>query len=110
MIAIFCKESVVCGHHVYKAVWTLFVAEILDARREDENSHDRHAFAVVFDNCVVGHLPQECLRLAWHFLQYGGKTSCKITGRLQSGLDLVYKFQGKEKLVVRRQKVIDKRN
>ena len=43
-----------------------------------------------------------------------GKTSCKITGRLQSGLDLVvpyvYKFQGKEKLVVRRQKVIDKRN
>ena len=31
-----------------------------------------------------------------------GKTLCKITGRLQSGLDLVvpyvYKFQGKEKL------------
>ena len=29
------------GHQVYKAVWTPFVGEILDARREDENSHDR---------------------------------------------------------------------
>ena len=53
MAAIFCKESVVRGHHVYKAVWTPFVGEILDARREDENSHDRHAVAV-FDSCVVG--------------------------------------------------------
>ena len=78
MVAIFCKKSVVCGHHVYKAVWTRFVAEILDARREDENSHDRHAFAVVFDKCVVGHLPRECLRLAWHFLQYGGRPRARL--------------------------------
>ena len=58
MALIFCKESVVCGHHVYKAVWTLFVGKILDGRKEDENSHDRHAVAVVFDSCVVGHLPR----------------------------------------------------
>ena len=58
MALIFCKESVVCGHHVNKAVWTLFVGKILDSRRDDENSRDRHVVAVVFDSCVVGHLPR----------------------------------------------------
>ena len=83
MAAIFCKESVVCGHHVYKAVWTPFVGEILDARREDENSHD---------SCVVGHLPHEYSRIAWHFLQHGGKISCEITGRRRHGLGLVVPY------------------
>ena len=100
------------GHHVYKAVWTPFVGEILDTRREDENSHDRHAVAVVFDSCVVGHSPQEYLRIAWHFLQHGGRISCEITDRSWCGPGLVvpcvYKFQGKEKLiVVRLREVID---
>ena len=36
MATIFCKNSVVRRHHIYKAVWTLFVDEILDAKREDE--------------------------------------------------------------------------
>ena len=45
MAAIFCKDSVVRGHHVYKAVYTLFVGKVLDTRRKDENSHDRHAAA-----------------------------------------------------------------
>ena len=53
MALIFFKESVVCGHHVYKAVWTLFVGKILDGRKEDENSHDRHAVAVVFDSWTL---------------------------------------------------------
>ena len=92
-------------HHVYKAVWTPFVGEILNARREDENSHNRHAVTVVFDSCLVGHLPREYSRIAWHFLQHGGKITCEITGRRQRDLGLVvpcvYKFQGKEKLVVR---------
>ena len=45
MAAIFCKDSVVRGLHVYKAVCALFVGKVLDARRKDENSHDRHAAA-----------------------------------------------------------------
>ena len=57
MAAMFCKESVVCGHHVYKAVYIPFIGEILDARREDEI--DRHAVAVVFESYVLGHLSQE---------------------------------------------------
>ena len=36
----FYLESVVCRHHVYKAVWTPF---FLTAITEPENNHDRHA-------------------------------------------------------------------
>jgi len=64
MAAIFCQESVVRGHHVYKSVWTPFVGEILDTKREAVNSHDRRAVAVVRDSCVVGHLPQQYSRVA----------------------------------------------
>ena len=116
MAAIFCQESVVRGHHIYKSVWTPFVGEILDTKREAGNNHDRHAVAVVRDSCVVGHLPRQYSRVAWYFLQHGGKISCEITGRRRRddtpGLGLVvpclYKFEGKEKLVVRLREVVDK--
>ena len=65
------------------------VAEILDARSEDENSHDRHAVAVVIDSCVVGNLPHEYSRIVWHFLQHRGKILCEITGKRRRGLGLV---------------------
>ena len=100
------------GYHVYKAVWTLFAGEFLTLG--ERMNIDRNAVAVALDSCVVGHLPQEYSRIAWHFLQHGGKSSCEITGRRWRGLGLVvpcvYKFQGKEKLVVKLQKVINKRN
>ena len=38
-----CLFSVVRGHHVYKAVWTPFLGEILTAIAEPGNNHDRHA-------------------------------------------------------------------
>ena len=115
MAAIFCQESVVRGDHVYKSVWTPFVGEILDMKREAGNSHDRHAVAVVRNSCVVGHLPRQYSRVAWYFLQHGGKITCEITGRRgrddTPGLGLVvpclYKFEGTEKLVVRLRKVMD---
>ena len=70
----------------------------------------RHAVAAVFDSCVVG--PQDYLRIA--FSAAWGGISCEITSRRRHGLGLVvpcvYKFQGKEKLVVRLREVIDKRN
>ena len=37
MAAIFCQESVVRGHHVYKSVWTPFVGKIFDTKREAGN-------------------------------------------------------------------------
>ena len=90
------------------------MGQILNARREAGNGHDRHAVAVVFDSYVVGHLPREYSRIAWYFLQHGGMISCEITGRrhrdntpsLGLVVPCVYKFQGKEKLVVRVREVI----
>ena len=54
-------------------------------------SHEKHAVAVVivFNNCVVGHLPREYSRITWHFLQHGVKITCQITGRRWRGLGLV---------------------
>ena len=38
------KESVVRGHHLYKAIWTPVIGE-LSLRAEDNNEHDNHAVA-----------------------------------------------------------------
>ena len=95
----------------------LLWAKFSTRRERLENySHDRHAVAVVRDSCVVGHLPRQYSRVAWHFLQHGGKISCEITGRRRRddtpGLGLVvpclYKFEGEEKFVVRLREVVDK--
>lgn len=54
------KESVVRGHHVYKAVWTPCNGEILALEPERTNEHDQYAVAVLKDNShvyVVGHVP-----------------------------------------------------
>ena len=41
------KESVVRGHHIYKASWTPSIGEELPVQREDGNQHDDHAVAVM---------------------------------------------------------------
>ena len=40
------KESVVCGHHIYKEVWSPVVGELLPVLQESINVHDRRAVAV----------------------------------------------------------------
>ena len=41
--AVFCYQSVVRGHHVYKAIWTPKLGEILKVFPEPSNDHDRRA-------------------------------------------------------------------
>ena len=53
----FCLDSIVRGHHVYKTVWTPFLGEILTAIPEPENNHDRHAVCVKKGREIVGHVP-----------------------------------------------------
>ena len=99
MAAIFCKESVVCGHHIYKAVWTPFVGEILDTRREDENSHDRqlHSWTLtsrVFENSMAFSAAwgEDVMRDYWQETawSWSGSAMClQITGRRRHGLGLV---------------------
>ena len=80
-LAMYCKESVVRGHHVFKRIWTPVVGEVLIVAREASNTEDRFAVAVTKDDMVVGHVPREFSKLCWHFLRHGGTIACEVTGR-----------------------------
>ena len=56
-------ESVVRGHHVYKGIWNPTVGEELEACREPENAHDRHAVALKKAGEIVGHVPHELCKI-----------------------------------------------
>ena len=51
------KESVVRGHHVFKAVWTPLIGEELPVFPESESAHDKRAVGVFRDGVIVGHVP-----------------------------------------------------
>ena len=67
-LAIYCKESAVCGHRVFERIWTPVVGEVLTVAREVGNTEDRFAIVVTKDDMVVGHVPREFLKLCWHFV------------------------------------------
>ena len=57
------KENVVCGHHMYKEVWSLVVGELLPVLQNLNNVYDRRAVAVFKDGNIVGHVPRELSRI-----------------------------------------------
>ena len=59
-------DSVVRGQHVYKTVWTLVIGEQLYLEKESGNPHDDFAVAVIKDHQIVGHIPEDFLRITWH--------------------------------------------
>lgn len=107
-------ESSVRGHHVFKSVWTPVVGQLLQVQAETGNSHDAYAIAVILDDNLVGHLPREFSRVAFYFLQHGGRITCEITGsrRLSTvpnkGLVVpcLYRFWGKPAIIKRLVKVM----
>ena len=117
-LAIYCKESVVRGHHVFKRIWTPVVGEVLTVAREAGNTEDRFAVAVTKDDMVVGHVPCEFSKLCWHFLRHGGTIACEVTGRRKrssiEGEGLVvpclYTFKASEKFIVRLREVMEKKH
>ena len=60
---IFWYESVTCGHHVYKRIWTPTTAEILSVNTDPTNSHDRFAITVLKAGAIVGHVPRKVNRI-----------------------------------------------
>ena len=62
-LAVYLKESVVCGHHVFKLVWVTVYGEVLSVDRESGNTEDQFAVAVRKDNTVVGHIPHKYLKV-----------------------------------------------
>lgn len=53
----------------------------LEVHAEPDNICDPRAVATCLDGNVVGHLPTEFSRIAWHFLHHGGQISCVVTGQ-----------------------------
>ena len=85
--ATFLVHSVVRGHHVYKAVWTQFVGEELNLKREFYNEYDCLAVEVTSktDGRTVGRVPREISNRLWKFLRDGGRIVCEIVGKRKKG-------------------------
>lgn len=73
-------ESVIRGHHVYKAVWTPRIGETLSLAKEDGNVEDPYAVAVLKGTTVVGHVPREISRVFSFFLLHDGTISAEVSG------------------------------
>ena len=41
------KDSVIAGHHIYKAIWTQSIGEELVVEVEQDNQYDRYALSVI---------------------------------------------------------------
>ena len=97
----YAMESVVRGHHIYKASWDPYVGEVLVLEREVANVHDVHAVAIMKEDGVVGHVPKELSRIFWHFIWHGGTITCEVTGHRKFGRGLEvpckYTFTGAPK-------------
>ena len=109
--AVYEKESVVRGHHVYKVIWTPVIGEELEVRTEDDNDHDQHAVAVVKDGVVIGHMPRLAAEVSWFFLKRGGSITCRITGNRKFGVGLevpcTYVYSSCAKIVNKLSKLLD---
>ena len=65
--------SIVCGHHVYKAVWTSqnLIAEHLTVLPETGNNHDKYAVSITKCGVTVAltlHVQQFCFGNYFHLL------------------------------------------
>ena len=71
-------ERVLCirGYHVYQAIWTAAIGEVLPCVRELTNIEDRYAVAVQRNGITVGHLPKKVSRICSLFLRRGGYIHC----------------------------------
>ena len=98
-------ESVVCGHHVYKHMWTPYLGERLSLCVDVENAHDYCAVSVMKDGEMVDHILRHLLRALWHFIAHGGKVVCELIGKSKRGHRLevpcTYTFTGSAKLFLK---------
>ena len=55
------------------------------AKREFNNTMDKHAVKVVKGDETVGHLPRKFSRIVWYFLARSGEISVEVIGCRQCG-------------------------
>ena len=87
---VFSTDSCICGHHVYKNIWSPTAAEKLACAREDSNTRDPYAVAVTRDSTVVGHVPRKLLAACALFLLTQGTIVCTVMGTKCFSDDLRY--------------------
>ena len=88
----FIVDSVIRGHHIYKAIWEPVNGEELNTERETGNPHDPLAVAVTKllreERRIVGHLPRRISPLCSAFLRRGGTIKCIVNGYCKYSEDL----------------------
>jgi len=50
---------IICGHHIYKEIWTPVTGKVLTCDQEHGNSKDLLAISVTNDGDIFGHMPRE---------------------------------------------------
>ena len=85
----FVSESVICGHHIYKDIWTPQLDEILSCELEPGNIFYFYAVAIkrTCDNTTVGHFPRKMSAVCSLFLRRGTIT-CTMSGTRKYSTDL----------------------
>ena len=94
MATTFSIESSVRGYHIYKDIWEAAEGEMLHCTRENSNSHDPFAVAIVKNGLsgtrtIVGHVPRKFSAICSLFLRRSGSTiTCRIIGSRRYSVDL----------------------
>ena len=109
-------DSAIRGHHIYKAIWTPILDQILDTYLEEDNAKDAHAVAVTFEGQIVGHMPEEISTIAWFFLKHEGTITSRVTGSRRhsaisgKGLEVpcTYTFMGSKSMIKKLFKLLAK--
>ena len=65
----------ICGHHMYKDIWTPTEDDVLPCSREVENSQDPMTVVVKKGLDIVGHVPRKNLGICSIFLWRGGSVT-----------------------------------
>ena len=78
--SIFLHESIICGHHIFKEIWTPHIGEFCYVRKEAGTFMIGTQLLCSKQMRQVGHVPREVSRAFWHYLGHGGKISYEITG------------------------------
>ena len=75
----------VCGYHVFQDLFKPSSGEKLVAKREFNNTMDKHAVKVVKGDETVGYLPRRFSRIVWYFLACSGEISVEVMSRRRCG-------------------------
>ena len=86
------------------------IGEQLVAKREFNNTMDKHAVKVVKGDETVGHLPRKCSRIAWYFLARSGEISVEVIGRrrMEVPWQLEFNFSNKVQMKLLKELLVSK--